>query len=94
MIYPVEFSRTTAWKTVWESLWVTGWLTRRRGSRSRPFRLLWAYIRSEGRQPALSIDIVTSLINGLSTQYVIWRLQYMSVQANYLPHPLEDYLEK
>lgn len=58
------------------------------------FAWLWAYIRSEGRQPALSIDIVSRLINGLSPQYRHLALHYLSVQANYLPHSLEDYLEK
>jgi hypothetical protein len=58
------------------------------------FAWLWAYIRSEGRQPALPIVVVSSLINGLSPQYRHLVLRYLSAQANYLQHPLEDYLEQ
>jgi hypothetical protein len=61
-----------------------------------PVRLawLWAYANSEGKRPALTDKEVTELINGLPAKYRQLALFYFSVQANYLPHSLEYYVEK
>jgi hypothetical protein len=61
-----------------------------------PIRLawLWAYANSEGKRPALTDEEVIELINGLPAKYRQLVLFYFSVQANYLPHSLEYYVEK
>jgi hypothetical protein len=55
---------------------------------------IWAYINSEGRKPVLTDENVLTLIKGLSPQYRYLVLFNLSAQANYLPHPLEYYIEE
>jgi hypothetical protein len=53
---------------------------------------LWEYINSKGQRPTLSEQEVVSLVLGLSPTYRHLILRYLSVQAHYLPQPLEFFI--